>query len=425
MGSLVRRDLFAAEITPDAFGTTVVVAGWVEDIRNLGGIAFIRLRDRSGWLQVTVIKKEDRELFRALTGIPRESVVAVEGEVVANEQARQGFELLARHFRLFSEAATPLPLGVADRVDADLDTRLDNRFLDIRKPEVTAIFQARSALLQGMRDRLLSAGFLEVSTPKIVATATEGGTELFAVRYFDREAYLNQSPQLYKQILMASGLDRVFEIAPAFRAESHDTTRHLNEYLSVDAEIAFATDDDAMDVLADAVVGGIERASTIPGAQSIDPPDRIDRITYDEALDIISGRGIDIPWGEDIDAEGLRSLAEEMPAFYFIVRWPLSTKPFYVQPDGDCGLGFDLMCGHIEIASGARRIHDHDLLVERIAAQGLDPEAFGFYLKAFRYGMPPHAGWGLGLDRLVQVVTRADNIRECVLFPRDMKRLVP
>ncbi|MCI0496780.1 MAG: aspartate--tRNA(Asn) ligase, partial [Thermoplasmata archaeon] len=224
---------------------------------------------------------------------------------------------------------------------------------------------------------------------------------------------------------MASGLERVFEMAPAFRAESHDTTRHLNEYLSVDVEMSFADEGDAMDVLADAIKAGIERASSSPAYKGPAPPEGIERITYDDALGIIAEGGIEVPWGSDIDAEALRILAAAKPGFYFIVRWPLKTKPFYVQPDGEYGLGFDLMMGYLEIASGAQRVHDHSLLIERIRALGLDPAGFEFYLKAFRYGIPPHAGWGMGLDRLVQVLVGADNVRECVLFPRDMKRLVP
>ncbi|MCI0497596.1 MAG: OB-fold nucleic acid binding domain-containing protein, partial [Thermoplasmata archaeon] len=192
------RDVLSSDITKEHHNRTVTAAGWVEDVRNLGGIAFIRLRDRGGTLQVTAIKKQGPELFKALTSIPRESVISVRGEVVPNEQAKQGHELLARDFALLSEAATPLPLGVADRIESDLDTRLDNRFLDMRRPEISGIFRMRSALVQGIRESLLSGGFVEVATPKIVAAATEGGTDLFTVQYFDRKAYLNQSPQLYK-----------------------------------------------------------------------------------------------------------------------------------------------------------------------------------------------------------------------------------
>ena len=425
MSGLPGRNDYSVDITPDDDGKEVLVGGWVEDIRNLGGIAFIRLRRGTGWMQVTVIKKEDTDLFREITSVTRESVISVNGVVQASDQAKLGFEVLARGFTLMSAAETPLPLGVADMVESDLDTRLDNRFLDLRSGEPAWIFRVKAAVIQGMRQSLIDDGFVEITTPKIVATATEGGTELFRVDYFGRDAYLNQSPQLYKQILMASGLDRVFEFGPAFRAEAHDTTRHINEFLSVDVELSFATDSDAMDVLEAALVRGIGYANTVDPDRQIEAPGTFERITYDHAVEVIADGGMEVPWGEDLGSDALRVLADTYPGYYFIVNWPLECKPFYVQPDGRYGLGFDLMKGHIELASGAQRVHDHDLLVERLKALGLDPEGFGFYLKAFRYGMPPHAGWGLGLERVIQVLVGAENVREGILFPRDMKRLEP
>jgi len=425
MAGLPGRNDYSVDITPDDDGKEVLVGGWVEDIRNLGGIAFIRLRRGTGWLQVTVIKKEDRDLFGGITSVTRESVISVNGVVQASDQAKLGFEVLARGFTLISAAETPLPLGVADMVESDLDTRLDNRFLDLRSGDPAWIFRVKAAVIQGMRQSLIDDGFVEITTPKIVATATEGGTELFSVDYFGRDAYLNQSPQLYKQILMASGLDRVFEFGPAFRAETHDTTRHINEFLSVDVEMSFATDSDAMDVLEAALVAGIDSANTVDPDRQIEAPGAFERITYDSAVEVIADGGMEVPWGEDLGSDALRILADTYPGYYFIVNWPLESKPFYVQPDGKYGLGFDLMKGHTELASGAQRVHDHDLLVERLVALGLDPDGFGFYLKAFRYGMPPHAGWGLGLERVIQVLVGAENVREAILFPRDMKRLEP
>jgi len=425
MSELAGRNDYSVDITPDDDGKEVLVGGWVEDIRNLGGIAFIRLRRGAGWMQITVIKKMDKELFKEITSVTRESVISVNGVVQASDQAKLGFEVLANGFTLISAAETPLPLGVADMVESDLDTRLDNRFLDLRAGDPAWIFRVKAAVIQGMRQSLIDDGFVEITTPKIVATATEGGTELFHVDYFGRDAFLNQSPQLYKQILMASGLDRVFEFGPAFRAESHDTTRHINEFLSVDVEMAFATGSDAMDVLETAVVGGIRSANAVDPERQIEAPGTFERITYDHAIEVIAEGGMEVPWGEDLGADALRVLAERYPGYYFIVNWPLESKPFYVQPDGKYGLGFDLMKGHMELASGAQRVHDHDLLVERLKTLDLDPEGFEFYLKAFRYGMPPHAGWGLGLERVIQALVGAENVREAILFPRDMKRLEP
>ncbi len=414
-------------------GETVRVCGWIHDIRVLGKIAFLILRDRYGFAQLTLIRSIlGKEKFKEVTKLNRESVICATGKVQKTEQAKMGFEILPEEITVLNIADAPLPLGVADRVEAEIDTRIENRFLDLRKREVLAVFEVRSSLLQGIREVLLEEKFLEVHTPKIVATATEGGTELFPVKYFEKDAYLNQSPQLYKQMLMAAGLDRVFEAAPAFRAEEHNTTRHLNEFISIDIEMSFADDEDAMGVLERSVARGIRKvleenqdALDILGVQWEVPKLPFRRITYDDALEIVRERGVDMEWGEDFSAEALKALGSELQEFYFITRWPMEIKPFYVLPDGKYSRAFDLMYGEREITSGAQRNHVYDSLVEIMRSKGLNPENFEYYLRAFRYGMPPHSGWGLGLERLTMIITGVRNIRECVIFPRDRTRLVP
>ncbi|MCK4614883.1 MAG: aspartate--tRNA(Asn) ligase [Thermoplasmata archaeon] len=408
------------------------VAGWIHDIRNLGGIAFILLRDRTGILQLTLLKKPNKELFKHLTTLTRESVIRTKGKVQRSEKVMNGFEILPESAEVLSVAAVPLPLGVADKVESELDTRLDNRFLDLRKKEVRKIFYLRSLLLKSVRRTLENEEFIETHTPKIVAAATEGGTELFPFRYFEREAYLNQSPQLYKQILMSTGFDRVYEIGPAFRAEGHDTVRHLNEFTSIDIEMAFSNHHDVMDLLERVIVEGYEtvRKEAPELMEGMNIPENVEafpRITYTEALDIAKKKGLRIEWGEDLSMEALRLIAGESPDLYFITDWPDAIKPFYAMPGEDdrtCR-SFDLMYREKEVTSGAQRVHDYELLKKRIADRGLDIEDFGFYLNAFKYGMPPHAGWGLGAERWVMTVAGLENIREAVLFPRDMHRLVP
>ena len=434
------REKYATEISEQDFNTDVTVAGWLHETRNLGGIAFILLRDRTGILQVTAIKKEmGPELFKMLTNLPKESVFAVRGVIQPNDKVSGGFEVLAKTVQVLGLAKSPLPLGVGDEDKADLDTkldtRLDSRFLDLRKPDVAAIFKLRSTMLSAIRQHFETEGFLEVQTPKIVATATEGGTELFPVQYFERPAFLNQSPQLYKQILMATGFDRVFEIGPAFRAEDHDTARHLNEFTSIDMEMAFSDEEDAMGVLERLVLKSIEMIIDQNSAElkllnvSLDVPELpFKRIKYNDALELLKDDGLELSWGEDISMEAMHIITKSYPTFHFITHWPTESKPFYAQPfetTPELCRAFDLNYGAKEITSGAQRVHNPDLLKANLEKQKLNPNDFEFYIKAFEYGMPPHAGWGLGLDRFVMILADLANIRECTLFPRDRKRLVP
>ncbi len=417
-------------------GNRVEIYGWVHEIRDLGGLIFILLRDREGIVQVTLSRKAvDPLTFKKAKELKRESVIKVIGKVKEEKKAPGGYEVVPEFIDIISEAETPLPLDVTEKVPAELDTRLNHRFLDLRKPKIHAIFRIRHQVLQSVREFLVKEGFIEVNTPKIVSTATEGGTELFPISYFEKEAFLNQSPQLYKQVLMAAGFDKVFEIGPIFRAEEHNTTRHLNEVTSIDIEMSFADHNDVMKVLEGLVVkvheDVLENCSKfleILGVELSVPEKPFERLTYTEVLEIVKRKGEEIPWGEDLSTPALKLLGQEIDTYYFIVDWPTKSKPFYVMPypdNGEICKSFDLMKGHIEIASGAQRIHDYDLLVTRIKECDLDPESFGFYLEAFKYGMPPHAGWGLGLERFLMALLNLRNIREAALFPRDRHRLIP
>jgi nondiscriminating aspartyl-tRNA synthetase len=435
MQDWLRERVYSGSIAADLHGKEAVVAGWVQDIRNLGGIAFIQLRDREGTVQLTALKKADRELFKALTTLNRESVIAVQGLVQPNKEAPGGLEILPRTLDVLNNAAAPLPMGVVDKVGVELDTRLNSRFMDLRRPESAAVFRIRSSVLKGIRAQFESEGFVEVHTPKIVATATEGGTALFPVQYFERKAFLNQSPQLFKQMLMATGLDRIYEIGPAFRAELHDTVRHLNEFTSIDIEMAFTDEEGAMGVLERCLQSAVrcvlderKRELGILGVKLEVPELPFQRLTYTRCVEIANSKGVKVEWGSDLEMDATKAIAEETKGFYFITRWPTAIKPFYAhpyEPNPRESRGFDLMYGEKEITSGAQRVHEYDLLVQRLKDQGLDPESFDFYLQAFRYGMPPHAGWGLGAERTVMILTQRENVRECVLFPRDRRRLTP
>jgi aspartyl-tRNA synthetase len=290
-------------------------------------------------------------------------------------------------------------------------------------------------MIQSVRAFLSEEGFIEVQTPKIVSTATEGGTELFPISYFESEAFLNQSPQLYKQVLMGAGLEKVFEIGPIFRAEEHNTVRHLNEAISIDIEQSFTDHEGVMKVLErlvsrvySDVVENCEKYLDWIEVELEVPEIPFQRITYDEAIEIIKRKGEEIVWGDDFSTPALKTLSEEVDGHYFIVDWPTEIKPFYAMPyenEPEISKTFDLMSGSLELASGAQRVHIYDLLVRKIGEKGLNPDSFEFYLSAFRYGMPPHAGWGLGADRLLMSILKLKNIREAVIFPRDRNRLTP
>ncbi|MFO7966456.1 MAG: aspartate--tRNA(Asn) ligase [Archaeoglobaceae archaeon] len=424
------------EISNEDVDQEIVLYGWVHEPRDLGGLVFIILRDREGYAQVTLPKKVvDSELFKKARKMKRESVIAVKGVVKEESKAPNGFEIIPSSLEVLNEAEGPLPLDVSEKVPAELETRLDHRYLDLRRLRVQAIFRIKHQMLKSTRDFLTEEGFVEINTSKIVSTATEGGTELFPITYFEREAFLNQSPQLYKEALMAAGFEKVYEIAPIFRAEEHNTVRHLNEVNSMDIEASFMDHEDVMQVL-ERMVNRVYNDVAQNCQQYLKVFDKdlkipelpFERLKYVEAIDIAAKKGEEISWGEDLPTAALKLVAEEMPEHYFIVDWPTISKPFYAMPyedDPELSKSFDLMYGALELASGAQRIHQYDLLVKRIKESGLNPESFGFYLETFRYGMPPHSGWAVGAERFLMSMLGLKNIRETIMFPRDRNRLIP
>ena len=430
------RTHYSNQITPEMNGNTVTVCGWAHEIRDLGGIMFLVVRDREGLIQVTLFKKAiDKNVLEVVKSISRESVVCVTGTVKKEAKAPNGYELVPTAVTVLGKAESPLPMDTTGKVDADLDTRLDVRFMDMRRLRTTSIFRLRNLLLKSIREYLDREGFVEITTPKVVATATEGGTALFPITYFEREAFLNQSPQLFKQLMMSGGLDRVYEIGPIFRAEEHDTRKHLNEATSIDIEASFVDNEDVMVILENLVnyvykyiaENGQVYLKNL-GVEIKIPQLPFKRITYTEAIKIAKDNGEQIEWGDDLSTESEHSIGRTIGEHYFITDWPSKIKPFYALPYEDrpelCR-AFDMMHPRMELSSGAQRVHDPELLRERITAQGLNADGFDFYLKAFKYGMPPHSGWGVGAERLLMTMLGIENIREVVLFPRDRRRLSP
>lgn len=433
----ILRSHYSLDISSTEFEKNIFVSGWVEDIRNIGSIAFIILRDKKGTLQVTALKKKNPELFEKMVSIPRESVISVNGMCKKSDKARNGYEIIPDDFKILSKAETPLPLGVVDKVESELDTRLDNRFIDLRKQNIQAIFRIRNEVIASVHDYLRKKDFIEIHTPNIIASSSEGGTDVFKIKYFEKDAFLAQSPQLYKQMMMATGLDRVYEIAWYFRAEDHNTRRHLNESTAVDLEMAFISgEEDIMKILEGLVHTMWMKASEckeeieILEKKVIVPKLPFKRISYDEAINILNKNDLELSWGDDLGTEEEKQFGEIMKKkgseFYFITKYPLEAKPFYTMPEGEkLSRSFDLGCKGVELASGSQRIHDVELLKERIKICGLNPEDFDAYLKTFRFGMPPHGGFGFGIERFLMELLDIQNIRECILFPRDRTRLIP
>jgi nondiscriminating aspartyl-tRNA synthetase len=415
------------------------MAGWLHRLRRLGGISFLILRDGYGLFQAAI---EDSEELAPLRGVQPESVIEIEGRVAAEEQAPGGLELHDCHVQLVTPVTETLPFEINKRVlKPGLDVFLDHAPVGLRHPHKQATFRLFSGVLAAFRDSLTEQGFTEIQTPKLVGTATEGGANVFPVRYFEQEAYLAQSPQFYKQI-MVGVFERVFEIGPVFRAEPHSTTRHINQYTSLDAEMGFIQDHtDVMAVLTNVVrdilatVGGhYAHELAMLGATVPTVGDRIPAIKFRDAQQVILDQ-----FGEDCRSETdlapqherwLCQWAEETHGseLLFVTHYPTAKRPFYTMPapeDPDHTHSFDLLFRGMEIVTGGQRVHRYEQLLRHIDRWRLDPTTVDGYLEAFRYGMPPHGGFGMGAERLVQMIVGANNLRETTLFPRDMKRLSP
>lgn len=429
-----RRTHFSIDIKPGLDGESVLLLGWVKDIRDLGGIRFVILQDKEGVVQIAIPRdKVKRVVSEKADHLQKQYCIGIRGKVKRTRKAPGGAEVIPEEIRILAIAKQPLPLDITGRTPAEIDTRLDARVLDLRRDENQSIFKIQHIALETTRRFLSERGFMEVHTPRIIVSATEGGSALFPVVYFKREAFLAQSPQLHKEQLVLD-FERVFEIGPFFRAEESHTRRHISEFISIDVEEAFANADDVMMLLEELihqicmdVEKNVRDLKTLKYTIDV-PKTPFRRIKYSEVLKELEKEGIHVPWGEDIPTPAFRTLGKLHPYFYFLTDWPTKSKAFYIKPRDDaldlCE-GFDLMWHWIELASGGTRIHSKDLLIKRLTDQGLRPESFKYHLNAFDYGMPPHAGWAIGLARLVMSLTGKENIRDVVLFPRDRFRLIP
>jgi aspartyl-tRNA synthetase len=433
---MLERTHFSSDLNEKTIGTKVSLAGWIEDSRSLGSLIFLTIRDVRGAFQVVFNKKSSpQDLFDTVKKLERQSIVLIHGTVQEGKSRDFKVEVNADDIILLSQSVHPLPIDPTGRVGSSIDLRLDSRALDLRNPETSAIFKIRHETLDLIRTKLSENQFIEVHTPKIIEQGVEGGSTIFQIDYFGKKAYLAQSPQLYKEQLTIS-LDRVYEISAYFRAEKSHTRRHLNEFMSIDIEAAFTDYDDVMNLVENIVVNVIngvikkckKELSTLNYDNLKTPRFPFKRITYSEVINELRNSGSDIKFGDDLDSLALKHLSSTHKDFYFIVDWPTKLKPFYIESKEDneeISQSFDLMHDHIELASGGTRVSSKKRLEKRMLESNLKLDDFLNHLKVFSWGMPPHAGWGLGMDRFLMVLTGKKNIREVVLFPRDSFRLTP
>jgi len=408
----------------------VILAGWVEDLRKMGKMTFLTLRDVTGITQIILTD----ELTKAVEGITRQSVVRVTGKVQDTRARDFEYEIKANEISILAKAVYPLPIDPIGRLESHIDNRLNTRALDMRNQKTASIFKIRHHVLASLRKTLSEKKFIEITTPKIIGSASEGGANLFSLDYFGKQAYLAQSPQLYKE-QMTIGLERVFEIASFYRAEKSHTGRHLSEFTSVDMEAAFMDYTDVMNVLEDLVLNTFKHISEnckaeqeIIGNEITIPSKPFEKITYSEALEELNQKDTKLEFGDDLLDSHLRVIGENHPGFYFLTDWPIKLKPFYImenQDNPEISESFDLQFGYLELSSGGSRLHNPEKIKKRLSEQDLDPAKFSEHLQAFDWGMPPHAGWGLGLERLLTVIIGIDNVREVILYPRDPERLKP
>ena len=418
-----------------SIGKEVVVAGWVHEVRDLGKLKFVQLRDRSGIIQVTAKKGIAPESVLSAMSVPKETVVRVKGKVVESKIAGSGCELVPSEFEILNEISAKVPFEVTGKVPADLDVRLDFRYVDLRRKETAPIFRIRSEIAFAFREKARALGCVEIHPPTIVEAATEGGADVFRVQYFEKWAYLVQSPQLYKQFAVIGGMDKVFMTVPVFRAEKHNTLSHLNEALQMDMELGFAGANEAVDALEKVALHILSHVKKECGEElkvlgrELKVPSKIPRHTYTELVERLNSQGEGFEWGGDFSRETETKLAEILGySTYFVTEWPSAIRAFYSHPnekDGKVCNAYDLNYEGLEISSGAQRVHEPELLIKQLKARGLDPAQFEFYINAFRVGAPPHAGWSIGLDRMTMKVCGLHNIREAVMFPRDRVSVTP
>ena len=421
-------------------GKEALVQGWVSEVRKLGGIMFFTLRDRTGLIQVTVPKKN--ELFTNALELKKESVVSVKGLINKSKQAPGGAELIPSSIEVLAVAEQPIPLDISGKIESNLDKRLDWRVLDLRTPKATAIFKVESKVIQAIHEHLQKSGFFNIITPRILGVPAEGGSEIFPVIYFEKEAFLRQDPQLHRQLTIAGGIDKIYEVGPSWRAEQSHTIRHVCEHDTVACEISFIKDEhDVMKVEEELFASVIKKVKEDCAEElklfniTLDVPKTpFPVLEFPEVYKLLEKLGHkNVKYGEDIDGEAERLLTDYVKKKYdsdvfFVNKFPSRIKPFYVmREDSDpiWARSTDMIFKGLEMSSGGQREHRHEQLLKQVAEKKMTMSYIQWFTDVFKYGVPPHGGFSIGIQRLVMKILGLENIREAILFPRDVERLIP
>jgi len=427
-----RRSHYSTELDPSLAESDVTVMGWISSVRSHGNITFLTIVDKMGEVQIVAKKgSSPDDLIENLSKLKEHSSVGLIGTVKTSEKAPNGVEIIPKDLRVFSSVEKIPPFDPYAKTIKNIDTRLEIRAIDLRRSVLQNVFNARSNVLRSIRQYFYDHNFTEINTPKMIATATEGGAALFPIFYYNKEAFLAQSPQLYKEQLTMS-FEKVFEIAPIFRAEPSRTNRHLSEAISIDFEEAYVDYNDVMSrieqIIKQTILSMQEFSKDNDDVEFTIPEisDTIPQYSYSDLLKKIQATGATSQWGDDLYPAQLNKIG--ITGFYFIKDWPTGPKPFYVKVNKDnpkISESFDLMYGDLEISSGSTRIAKKSELEDRMKNKGMKIDTFGYHLAVFDYGVPPHAGCGIGLERLMMALTGIENIRDTTFYPRDVDRLTP
>ncbi|MBI2670811.1 aspartate--tRNA(Asn) ligase [Candidatus Woesearchaeota archaeon] len=435
------RRYYAAEIDKSLDKQFVVLKGWVHELRELGNIKFLLLRDNSGIVQVTIIKKNINESkFKEISKISKESVIEIDGQASKSKEAPNGIEVIMKDFNVLSLSKPVLPLEVTEKTPSMPQQRFDFRSIDLRKPKNHAIFIVQSKLIEGIIEYLNANGFIQVFTPCIMGSASESGADVFKIDYYGKKAFLRQDPQLHRQLTIAAGFEKIYDLGPSWRAEVSHTTKHLCEHRTIAVETAFINDEvDVIRLQENLVIASLKKVNKeckeqlkLLNVKLKIPESTLPELRFPQVYYMLEKHDKNI-YGQDLDAEAEKIIHEYVrkkynSEFYFLNRFPFKIKPFYVMrvdDEKEWARSIDLYYNGVELSSGGQREHRYQVLISQIKEKGLNPEHLEWFTKFFQYGVCPHGGFALGIERLTKQLLNLENIRDAVLFPRDPERLLP